>query len=76
MVHCNNDRASEIIVGDRSHINLWEQGSASHIGGVYVRQIKNLDDATFDLSELETMLTQFDESDPHCVITKLVCIEK
>ena len=75
MVHCN-ERGSEVIVGDNSHINVCEQGGSSSIGGVYVRQIKNLEDGTFDLQTLETMITQFDPTDPHYVITKLVCVEK
>ena len=30
MVHCN-ERGSEIIVGDRSHFNLWEQGGVGQV---------------------------------------------
>jgi hypothetical protein len=30
MVHCY-ERGSDIIVGDRSHLNLWEQGGLSQV---------------------------------------------
>ena len=75
MAHCY-ERGSEAIVGDKSHINLWEQGSSANIGNVYIRQIKTLDDGTFNINDLENMVTQFDHTDPHCVHTRLVCIEK
>ena len=35
MVHCN-ERGSEIIVGDKSHFHLWEQGG---IGQVKIKNI-------------------------------------
>lgn len=60
MVHCN-ERSSEMIIGDKSHINLWEQGGVSQIGGIYTRQIKTLEDGTYDLDELETMLPSLDD---------------
>ena len=31
--HCDKTRAAEIIIGSGSHINLWEGGNASSIGG-------------------------------------------
>lgn len=72
MVHCS-ERSSEIIVGEKSHFNMWEQGGISQIGGMYARQIANLDDGTFDLEKLESMLP--DDDDRCCGVVKAVCIE-
>lgn len=33
--HCDKTRAAEIIIGSGSHINLWEGGNASSIGGKF-----------------------------------------
>lgn len=72
MTHCY-ERGSEIIVGNISHYNLWEQGGVSQIGGVYVKQIQNLADGTFDLEKFESLIA--DHTDVHCPRTRAVCIE-
>ena len=72
MVHCN-ERGSEAIVGDKSHYNLWEQGGLGQIGGIYTRQIQTLDDGTYDLKVLESMMP--DHSDRCCGRVKMVAIE-
>ncbi|XP_041378742.1 probable low-specificity L-threonine aldolase 1 [Gigantopelta aegis] len=53
MAHANT-RGDEVILGDRSHIAIWEQGSISQVGGVFARQVKNLDDGTLDLDDLQS----------------------
>ncbi|KAL1461619.1 hypothetical protein WDU94_013497 [Cyamophila willieti] len=78
MAHCDR-RGSEIIVGDCSHIMLWEQGGApslyafSQIGGVLMRQVRNNKDGTFNLDDMEAKFSQGD--DVHCNPTSLVCVE-
>lgn len=72
MTHCN-ERGCDIIVGDNSHFNLWEQGNVSQIGGIYCKQIRNNEDGTFDLEKFESMIS--DHTDCHCSTTKAVCIE-
>lgn len=72
MTHCN-ERGCDIIVGDISHFNLWEQGNVSQIGGIYCKQIKNNQDGTFDLENFEHLIS--DHTDCHCSRTKVVCIE-
>ena len=67
------ERGAEIIVGDKSHVNMWEQGGIAQVGHVYVKQIENLEDGTFDLNRLESMIS--DHTDRCCSATKLVCIE-
>lgn len=72
MAHCY-ERGSEVIIGDLSHFNLWEQGGISQIGNVYSKQISNLSDGTFDLKKLESIIS--DHTDVHCPRTRVVCIE-
>nr|XP_018907952.1 PREDICTED: probable low-specificity L-threonine aldolase 2 [Bemisia tabaci] len=72
LVHCEQ-RSSEAIVGDKSHIVLWEQGGCAQIGGVSVRTLKNRPDGTFSLDELQA---EFNCGvDIHKSITTLVCVE-
>lgn len=43
------------------------------IGNVYVKQIENLSDGSFDLEKFESMISDY--SDSHCARTRVVCIE-
>ena len=65
-------RGSEIIVGDKSHIFLYEQTGASQFGGVSYRTVTNLADGTMDIS---TILECIREQDIHEPSTELICIE-
>ena len=49
--HCQ--RGDEIIVGDQSHIYLYEYGGASTLGGVAYRQLHNAEDGTMDPQAIE-----------------------
>ena len=68
---CPN-RGSEIIVGDKSHILLFEQTGASQFGGVALRSVPNLDDGTMDIEKIKLSIRDDDIHEP---ITKLICIE-
>jgi threonine aldolase len=68
---CPN-RGSEFIVGDNSHIFLFEQSGAAQFGGISPRPIKNLLDGTFDL---DTVKLSIRDDDIHEPATKLICIE-
>ena len=65
-------RDSEIIVGDKSHIFLYEQSGASQFGGVSYRTVTNLADGTMDLSSI---LESIREPDIHEPSTELICTE-
>ena len=65
-------RGSEIIVGNQSHIFLFEQAGAAQFGGVSPRTVHNLSDGTLDLEEVKLAIR---ENDIHEPITKLICIE-
>jgi threonine aldolase len=67
-----NSRGSEIIVGDKSHIFLFEQSGASQFGGISFRTVKNETDGTMNLKDIELAVR---ENDIHEPITQLICIE-
>ena len=69
---CSNKRGTEIIVGDKSHIFLYEQSGASQFGGVSYRPVINLPDGTMDIF---TILECIREKDIHEPSTELICIE-
>jgi threonine aldolase len=67
-----NERGSEVILGDKSHIFLFEQASASQFGGISLRTVPNLSNGTMDI---ETIVQSIRDTDIHEPITKLICIE-
>ena len=70
---CWNDRrGSEIIVGDQSHIFLFEQGGASQFGGIAMRTLPNKEDGTIDIAKIEKAIRDDDIHEPS---TSLICIE-
>ncbi|KAH8385570.1 hypothetical protein KR200_000709 [Drosophila serrata] len=71
MVHCHR-RGTEALVGDLSHIFLYEQGGASHLAGVQLATLKNEQDGTFSLEELRRRIRHDDCHEP---ITSLVVVE-
>lgn len=70
LVHCG--RGDEAIVGQHSHISLWEQGGAATLGGITLRMVPNNADGTLDL---DAVLNAIQHEDVHCARTKLICIE-
>ncbi|KAK7082644.1 hypothetical protein SK128_016509 [Halocaridina rubra] len=69
--HCRS-RGSEVILGNLSHVHIYEQGGISQLGGVHPRTLQNLPDGTFSLEELRKAVRK---DDVHMPITELVCIE-
>jgi len=67
-----NKRGSEVILGDKSHIFLFEQSGAAQFGGIAFRTIPNLPDGTFSLDTLKKSIR---EEDIHEPTTQLICIE-
>ena len=67
-----DSRGSEVIVGDKSHIFLFEQSGASQFGGISYRTLENNDDGTMDVEAIKQSIR---ENDIHEPITRLICIE-
>lgn len=73
MAHAN-ERGDEVLLGDRSHISVWEQGSISNLGGVFARHVRNLPDGTLDLDDLQSKIHK-GGIDGHYTNTKAILIE-
>nr|GEX98045.1 probable low-specificity L-threonine aldolase 1 [Tanacetum cinerariifolium] len=73
LVHCEI-RGSEVILGNNSHIHIYENGGISTIGGVHPRPVKNNDDGTMDIDLIESAIRN-----PNFKIcypkTRLICLE-
>lgn len=70
LTHCQ--RGDEIIVGDQSHIYLYEYGGASALGGVSYCQVHNEEDGTMAPQAIEDAIRPPVDRFPR---TALVCLE-
>ncbi|HLG75830.1 MAG TPA: low-specificity L-threonine aldolase [Ktedonobacteraceae bacterium] len=66
-------RGQAIILGDQSHIYLYEAGSASVLGGATMHLVPTLPDGMLNLERVRAGIS--DESDEHTAATALICIE-
>jgi threonine aldolase len=71
-VHCSN-RGEEMILGDRSHMFLYEAGGASNFMGIAYHPLQNQSDGTICLSKVAAAVRPHD--DDHCARTTLLCLE-
>ncbi|KAF4665181.1 putative low-specificity L-threonine aldolase 1 [Perkinsus olseni] len=71
LVHCEK-RGSEIILGDKAHMHIYEQGGYSTIAGAHCRTVPNQPDGTLRLEDVEFAIRPFE---PHYPITRAVCVE-
>ena len=51
-----DSRGSEIIVGDKSHVFLYEQAGVSQFGGVSMRTVPNLADGSMDVESVRLVV--------------------
>lgn len=73
MAHCWT-RGQEVLIGDQSHIFMYEQGGVSQIGGVFVSAVPTKEDGTFDLEILESKIRP-KNAGMHETTTRLICLE-
>ncbi|EER08890.1 L-allo-threonine aldolase, putative [Perkinsus marinus ATCC 50983] len=71
LVHCEK-KGSEIILGDKAHMHIYEQGGYSTIAGAHCRTVPNQPDGTLRLEDVEFAIRPFE---PHYPITRAVCVE-
>jgi len=71
LVHCDS-RGDEMLLGDHSHISIYEQGGSAFLGGVHSRIVSTHPDGRLDLDDLKKKILPIDI---HCPVTKLLCIE-
>ena len=70
LVHCG--RGDEVILGDQSHTFCYEQGGSSAVAAVHPRSLKNLEDGTLDLEEIEAAIRP---DNIHFPRTRLIVLE-
>tara|TARA_B110000014_G_C20106576_1_gene582016 strand:+ start:452 stop:1486 length:1035 start_codon:yes stop_codon:yes gene_type:complete len=71
LTHCN--RGDEIILGNKSHIFIYEAGGVSVFGGVHSHQLKNNEDGTINLEDMKNSIRN--PKDSHHPKSKLICLE-
>ncbi|KAI8558744.1 hypothetical protein RHMOL_Rhmol04G0120600 [Rhododendron molle] len=67
-------RGSEVILGDKSHIHIYENGGISTIGGVHPGTVKNKEDGTMDIDLIEAAIRD-PKLDICYPVTRLICLE-
>ena len=70
LAHCG--RGDETILGDRSHVFLYEQGGASSLGGIHPRTLPNEPDGTIALEKIAAAIRP---DDVHFPRSRLVILE-
>jgi threonine aldolase len=70
LTHCG--RGDEVILGDRCHTFLFEQGGMAALGGITPRPIPNQPDGTLWLKDIEGAIRG---DNVHFPRTRLVCLE-
>jgi threonine aldolase len=70
LAHCG--RGDEVIVGDKSHTFLYEQGGMAALGGIMPHTVSNQPDGTIALDAIEGAIRG---DDAHYPRTRLVCLE-
>jgi len=71
LAHCER-RDAEMIVGDQSHMHIFEQGNSAMLGGIHSRTAPNQRDGTLLLKDIEERIRTVDD---HFPVTQLVCLE-
>jgi threonine aldolase len=70
LAHCQ--RGDEVILGDKSHTFLYEQGGMAALGGIMPHTLPNQPDGTLRLDDIEGAIRA---ENPHFPRTRLICLE-
>mmetsp|Transcript_67417 Transcript_67417/g.132187 ORF Transcript_67417/g.132187 Transcript_67417/m.132187 type:complete len:394 (+) Transcript_67417:63-1244(+) len=65
------ERGSEYIVGDRSHIYIYEQGGAAQFGGAHPRALATSSDGTLSLGDIHAAVRSEDQHFPRTTLLTL-----
>ncbi len=71
LTHCG--RGDEVILGDRAHTFLYEQGGSASLGGIHHYALPNQPDGTLRLGDIEGAIR--DAGNVHFPRTRLICLE-
>lgn len=70
LAHCG--RGEEIIVGDQSHIYIYEGGGTAVVGGIHPRSVQNQPDGTLQLDDIANAIRP---KDSHYPETRVIALE-
>ena len=70
LTHCG--RGNEMILGDQSHMFVYEQGGSAALGGIHPRSLENKPDGTMALTDIEAAIRP---DNVHFPRTKLIVLE-
>ncbi|MDQ1335553.1 MAG: threonine aldolase [Thermodesulfobacteriota bacterium] len=70
LTHCG--RGDEVLLGDRSHTFVYEQGGSAALGGIHPRTLPNQPDGTLDLVHVEEAIRP---DNIHFPRTRLIVLE-
>lgn len=70
LTHCG--RGNEMILGDQSHMFVYEQGGSAALGGIHPRCLVNMPDGTMNLEDIEAAIRP---DNVHFPRTKLIILE-
>ncbi len=70
MTHCG--RGEEIIVGDQSHIYIYEGGGSAVVGGIHPRAVQNQPDGTLKLDDIARAIRPKDQHYPE---SRMIALE-
>ena len=70
LTHCG--RGNEMILGDQSHMFVYEQGGSAALGGIHPRSLENKPDGTMAFEDIEAAIRP---DNVHFPRTKLIVIE-
>jgi threonine aldolase len=70
LTHCQ--RGEEVILGDRSHMFLYEAGSMSTVGSIHPHTVANQPDGTMLLEDIESAIRG---NNVHFPRSRLICLE-
>ncbi|KAH9499582.1 putative low-specificity L-threonine aldolase 2 [Bulinus truncatus] len=72
IVHCSG-RFNEVIVGEDSHMYMYEVAGLAQLGGIQARSVANLSNGTLDVKEIQSKVRPL--NDVHQPWTKVICLE-
>jgi threonine aldolase len=73
MAHCHHNKSAEIMIGKKSHINLYEGGGYANLAGVSCKQIDEDENAMFSVGDLRDAFRV--DNDDHYAKSTLICLE-
>jgi len=71
MAWCSK-RGSEVILGDQSHMYIYEQANLAQIGGISPRVVQNAADGSLDIDRVQLAIRQ---SNVHYPVTEMIALE-